>query len=161
MWHNRLGHPNSHVMQIVLKQCKIPVSNRVDCHFCLTCCAGKSHRLPSHIFNSVYSSLEVSFTDLWGPAHLTSHARYIYYVSFVDAYSRYLWLFPIKSKNETFTIFQFKTMVQRTTSFQNQKSSVWLGWSCHPFTNFLVHHAIVHRLIYHLCLLVLVHLLLN
>jgi len=49
----------------------------------------KSHRLPSHTFVSVYSPLELIFTDLWGPSHLTSYAGYKYYVSFIDAFAKY------------------------------------------------------------------------
>jgi len=56
-------------------------------------CTGKSHRLPSHESNSAYFPLELIFTDLWGPAHITSHASYKYYVSFVNAYSHYTLLY--------------------------------------------------------------------
>lgn len=54
---------------------------------CASCCAGKSHRLPSSDSSSAYSPLELIFTDLWGPAHISSYAGYKYYVSFVDAFS--------------------------------------------------------------------------
>jgi len=38
---------------------------------------------------------------------------YKYYVSFVDAYSRYTWVYVLKHKSETLTIFkQFKTFVK-------------------------------------------------
>jgi len=50
---------------------------------------GKTHRLPSHSSTSVYSPLELIFTDLWGPSHVTSYAGYTYYVFFIDAFSRY------------------------------------------------------------------------
>ena len=73
---------------------------------------GKSHRLPSHTSVSVYFPLELIFTDLWGPSHLTSDAGYKYYVSFIDAFSRYTWIFPIK-KAETLSVFQaFKSIVK-------------------------------------------------
>ena len=63
--------------------------------------------------NSVYSPLELIFTDLCGPSHVTSYAGYTYYVSFIDAFSRYTWIFPIKSKAETISVFQnFKSMVE-------------------------------------------------
>ena len=55
---------------------------------------GKSQRLPFRTFVSVYSPLELIFTYLWGPSHLTLYVGHKYYVSFIDAFSRYTWIFP-------------------------------------------------------------------
>ena len=88
LWHARLGHPNSHVMKLVFNQCNISSSNKFFSDFCASCCMGKSHRLPSH-------------------------SGFKYYVSFIDAFSRYTWIFPIKTKAETTYVFQaFKSMVK-------------------------------------------------
>ena len=74
---------------------------------------GKSHRLSSHSSTSVYSPLELIFTDLWGPSHLTSYSGFKYYVSFADAFSRNTWIFLIKTKAETTSVFQnFKSIVE-------------------------------------------------
>jgi len=74
---------------------------------------GKSHRLSSHSSTFVYYPLELVFTDLWGPSHLTSYSGFKYYVSFIDAFSRYIWIFPIKTKVETTSVFQdFKSLVE-------------------------------------------------
>ena len=112
-WHARLGHPNSHVLKLVLDQCNISSSNKVVTDFCASCCVGKSHRLSSHASTSVYSPLELVFIDLWGPSHLTSYSGFKYYVSFIDAFPRYTWIFPIKTKAETVPVFQtFKLSVE-------------------------------------------------
>ena len=74
---------------------------------------GKAHRLPTHTSTSVYSPLELIFTDLWRPSHVTSYVGYTYYVYFIDVFSRYTWIFPIKSKAETISVFQnCKSMVE-------------------------------------------------
>jgi len=101
LWHARLGYPNSHVLKLVLDQCNISSSNKVISDFCASCFVGKSHRLSSYASTSVYSPLELVFTDLWGPYHLISYSGFKYYVSFIDAFSRYTWIFPIKTKAET------------------------------------------------------------
>jgi len=81
--------------------------------FCVSCCVGKSHRLSSHASTSVHSPLELVFTGLWGPSHLTSYFGFKYYVSFTDVFSRYTWIFPIKTKAETMSVFQiFKLSVE-------------------------------------------------
>ena len=49
---------------------------------------GKAHRLPTHTSTSVYSPLELIFTDLWRPSHVTSYVGYTYYVYFIDVFSQ-------------------------------------------------------------------------
>jgi len=148
LWHTRLGHPNSHIMHLVFKYCNLSFPNKVDHVFCQSCCAGKSHRLPSHDSKFVYSPLELIFTDLCGPAHITSHIGFKYYVTFVDAFSRYTWIFPIKTKNETLSVFQtFKQVIELQLNCKiKQVQSDW-GGEFRPFTNYLAHHGIFHRLI--------------
>ena len=41
LWHARLGHPNDHVMNLVLTHCNICSSNKNCTGFC-ACCMGKS-----------------------------------------------------------------------------------------------------------------------
>jgi len=57
-------------------------------------------------------------TDLRGPARLTSYAGYIYYVPFVDACFRYTWIFPIKSKGDTYIFLNFKQLVELELGFK-------------------------------------------
>jgi histone deacetylase 1/2 len=57
--------------------------------------------------------LELVFLDLWGPAQ-TSVSGHNYYVSFIDAYSRFTWLYLIKRKYDVFNVFvQFQLLVER------------------------------------------------
>jgi len=91
-WHIRLGHPNSNLLKLVLKQCNVPLSNKIVLDFCSACCIGKSHRLPSTFSNTLYTynfPLELVHNDLWGPSHIPSYHGFYYYITFVDAFSRY------------------------------------------------------------------------
>jgi histone deacetylase 1/2 len=57
--------------------------------------------------------LELVFSDLWGPAPTTSSLGYHYYISVIDANSRYTWVYLLKSKSDAFPIFkQFKSMAE-------------------------------------------------
>jgi len=88
---------------------------------------GKSHRLSSHSFTSVYFPLELIFTDLWGSSHLTSYVGFKYYVSFIDAFSGYTWIFLVKFKGKTLFVFQtFKSMVELQLNTKNK--SVQSDW---------------------------------
>ena len=52
------------------------------------------------------------FSDVWGPAQ-TFVSGHNYYVSFVDAYSRFTWLYLLKRKSDVFDIFiQFQLHVE-------------------------------------------------
>ena len=148
LWHARLGHPNDHVLRLVLTQCNIHSINKTT-YFCNSCYVGKSHRLSSSLSNTIYNSpLELIYNDLWGPSHVPSNEGYLYYVSFVDAFSWFTWLYPIKVKSEAITVFQsFKTMVE--LQFSSKIKSIQTNWGgeFRSFTSFLANHGIVYRLI--------------
>lgn len=66
----------------------------------------------SHYQSRAPQPLQLVHTDLWGPAPITSSNRYQYYISFVDYFSRFSWIFPLKYKEDAITIFrQFKEQV--------------------------------------------------
>jgi histone deacetylase 1/2 len=50
---------------------------------------------------------------VWGPAP-NSVGRYTYYVSFIDDYSKYTWIYLIKKKSDVFQVFHdFQNLVER------------------------------------------------
>src|ERR1044072_4884628 len=148
-WHNRLGHPNHDVLNSVLSSCNIPIHNKKSISFCKACCMGKIHKLPSSSSTTVYSNpLELVFSDLWGPAPYTSQNGFKYYMSFVDAHTRFTWIYFLKVKSEAFTIFQqFKLMAE--LQFGHKLKSLQTDWGgeFRSFTTFLKNQGILHRLI--------------
>ena len=137
-------------MKIVLNHCNISHLNKSFIEFCSSYCMGKAHGLPSHNSTSVYSPLELIFTDLWGPSHVPSYAGYTYYVFFIDAFSKYTWIFLINSKAKTISVFQnFKSMVE--LQLNTKIKSIQSDWRSEyrPFSNLLASFGISHRLIYH------------
>jgi hypothetical protein len=57
--------------------------------------------------------LEIVFSDVWGPAQ-TFVSGHNYYVGFIDAYSRFTWLYLINRKSDVFNVFiQFQLHVER------------------------------------------------
>jgi hypothetical protein len=54
-----------------------------------------------------------SFRDVCGPMPSSSISRYVYYVSFIDDYSRKTWIYFLKSKDEVFSKFkEFKALIE-------------------------------------------------
>ncbi|CAJ2668996.1 unnamed protein product [Trifolium pratense] len=151
MWHLRLGHPNGQTLKLALKLCNISIQNNENdvSLFCTACCMGKAHRLHSSSSQTTYSHpLELVFSDLWGPAPSTSSLGYHYYISFIDAYSRYTWIYLIKSKSEALTIFkQFKTMAELQFGHSLKSFQSDWGGEFRSFTKYLTDLGITHRLI--------------
>lgn len=75
----------------------------------------KSHNLPfSPSTASVSKPLELIYSDVWGPSSVVSSYGSRYYVSFLDAFTKFLWVFPLKLKSDVETIFiQFQKYVER------------------------------------------------
>lgn len=151
IWHSRLGHPSSHVLKFLVNKNKLPISGTVTNEFCHSCPMGKSHKLPFNLSSSVSSFwLELSHSDVWtSPTY--SMNGFKYYVVFIDDYSRYSWLFPLKLKYDVFAKFlDFKKLVENmfsTTikSFQSDGGGEIVN---NNFKQFFAHHGINHRLTY-------------
>jgi histone deacetylase 1/2 len=104
-WHSRLGHPAIQIVQHVLHRHELPSESANKVVICDACQQGKSHQLPFSLSTHVTTSpLEIIHSDVWGPAQ-TSVSGHQYYVSFVDAYSRFTWLYLLKHKSEVFKVF--------------------------------------------------------
>jgi hypothetical protein len=72
---------------------------------CDACQSAKNHQLPFPKSSSVSKApLELVFLDVWGPA--PSYVRKNkYYMSFIDDYSKFTWIFLLKNKYEVFDKF--------------------------------------------------------
>jgi histone deacetylase 1/2 len=113
-WHSRLGHPSSQIVQHVLHRYELPSESASKDVICDACQQGKSHQLPFSLSTRVTTSpLEIIYSDVWGPAQ-TSVSGHQFYVSFIDAYSRFTWLYLLKHKSDVFQVFlQFQQHVER------------------------------------------------
>jgi hypothetical protein len=97
-WHDRLGHPSSVIIQRVHSDNKLAFSKESTSDVvCDACQCGKSHQLPFPRYVSVSKTpLELVFSDVWGPGP-TSVGRNKFYVSFIDDYSKFTWIFPLEA----------------------------------------------------------------
>ena len=113
-WHRRLGHASINTVKKVLAACNISLSKQNRSHFCNACQLGKAHALPFPRSSSrAIEPLNLVHTDLWGPAPVLSSDGYCYYICFVDDYSRFSWIYPLRAKSEALTAFvHFKAMVE-------------------------------------------------
>ena len=60
--------------------------------------------------------LEIIHYDVCGPMSSSSLSRYVYYVFFIDDYSRKTWIYFMKNKDEVFNKFkEFKALIKNHT----------------------------------------------
>lgn len=111
-WHKRLGHPNSHVLHDLLKSGflgnKESPSLSTLPSDCISCKLGKSKILPFPTHQSNEGQpFDMIHSDVWGMASVISHANYKYFVTFIDDYSRFTWIYFLRSKDEVFSAFTY------------------------------------------------------
>ena len=114
---------------------------------CSACLQSKSKQLSfSPSFSQYNSLLDLIYTDVWGPSPICSQHGLKYYVSFLDASSRYTWLFPMTKKSDAFNIFlQFQKYVERFFNTQIKLVQSDWGGEYRTISAFFKNSGIVHR----------------
>uniref|UniRef100_A0A2N9FCJ3 GAG-pre-integrase domain-containing protein n=1 Tax=Fagus sylvatica TaxID=28930 RepID=A0A2N9FCJ3_FAGSY len=92
IWHNRLGHPNFQVVSSLSSNKCLEMSSPLNKNFvCASCQLGKT---PT-----------------------PSISGYHYYIIFIDDFSRFVWLYPMKVKSDSVACFiHFKRMMENLLS---------------------------------------------
>ncbi|OMO52289.1 Integrase, catalytic core [Corchorus capsularis] len=113
-WHHRLGHHTSSTLHSVLNSFSLPCSSNKHFSSSNVCSCNTSHRLPFSTSSVTgRGPLDVIYTDVWGPARITSDQGFKYYVAFVDLFTRYTWFYPMKFKYDVYLLFpKFKSLVE-------------------------------------------------
>ncbi|GJW82057.1 ribonuclease H-like domain-containing protein [Tanacetum coccineum] len=94
-----LGHPAEPVLNVLKKSLQIDNNDKNIC--CEVCQRAKQTREPFPLSDHVSSSLgELVHLDLWGSYKVTSSEGFRYFLTVVDDYTRAVWVYLIKSKDE-------------------------------------------------------------
>jgi hypothetical protein len=113
--HARLGHLSSSTIRFMLSKNNLPFSSDLSHEsICDACQQEKSHQLPYPKSSSVSKSpLELVFSDVWGPACNSIRRNKYNYVSFIDDFSTFTWIYLLKHKSEVFQKFkEFQSLVE-------------------------------------------------
>jgi hypothetical protein len=105
-WHKRLGHPSPKLVNHLIHAFSLPTNKTGSSSLCTSCSQNKAHHqsFSTHGLTST-TSLELIYTDVWGPSHDLGINGFKYYVIFVDHYTKYIWLYPMTHKSNVQTIF--------------------------------------------------------
>ena len=130
LWHQRLEHPHFKTLHRIISTFGLPTLAYNKSPLCDVCSSSKSHKLPYAITQHPTSQpLELIHSDLWGPSPVLSHLGHKYYVIFVDDFTRYTWLYPLKLKSDVLDIFiNFHQRVERLFNLKLQNFQLdWGG----------------------------------
>ena len=153
VWHQRLGHPNNVILSHLIKHDFLGSKDQCFNHKlsfdCSTCRLGKSKILPfpSH-GGHANTSFEIIHSDVWGITPVVSHAQYKYFVTFIDDYSRFTWVYFLRTKAEVFAVFKkFVAYVetQFSTCIKVLRSDNGGEYMSHAFQAFLQQRGILSQ----------------
>ncbi|KAH9669389.1 Integrase catalytic domain-containing protein [Citrus sinensis] len=99
LWHVRLGHAGEKSLQILMRHGLLKGTKTCKLNFCEHCVAGKKTRIKFGTANhDTHEILEYVHSDVWGPTKTASIGGSLYFVTFVDDFSRRVWVYTIKIK---------------------------------------------------------------
>lgn len=119
LWHMRLGHVSYSKLNVMAKKSMLKKLPQLDVRTDTICAAGcqygKAHQLPYE--ESTFRAkepFELFHSDVFGPVKQPSISGMQYMVTFIDDFSRYVWVFFMKEKSDTFSKFKvFRESVER------------------------------------------------
>ena len=90
LWHKRLGHMSEKGLQVLFKKELLPGLKGTHLKTCVHCLAGKQHRVSFHknVASRKENILELIHSDVCGPLKVRTHSGALYFVTFIDDYSR-------------------------------------------------------------------------
>ena len=118
IWHSRLGHMSLKCMNILVKDGYLTDKEVKTLGFCESSVLGKSHKLSfTRSKHATKGVLEYIHSDLWGsPSVEKSLGNCQYFITFIDDFSKKVWIYFLKTKDEAFLKFkEWKAMVENQT----------------------------------------------
>lgn len=149
LWHRRMGHAcEKNLLQIKSSVIGINFLNgSID--QCTVCTQGKQTRTSfKHEGTRASEILQLIHTDVCGPMSTSSLTGANYLLTFVDDFSRKVFVYPMKRKSEVFDIFvKFKTLVenQQNCKIKTLRSDNGTEFCNKQFDSFTAEHGILHQ----------------
>ncbi|KAJ9544155.1 hypothetical protein OSB04_023862 [Centaurea solstitialis] len=124
LWHRRMCHMNFKNMNLLVKNNLVRGLHAKefssDDH-CVACLKGKQHKNShkSKEVNTISSPLQLLHMDLFGPTNVMSIGKKSYCLVIVDDYSRFTWVYFLRTKDETSGLIKpFVTRVENKTNLR-------------------------------------------
>jgi len=117
LWHRRLGHMSQTAMKELSRSGYLPGFNFSDFTVCEHCLYGKQTQTPHKKGSSRKAEpLQLVHSDVCGPMPMASMGGALYFVTFIDDFSRKVWVYSLRRKDEVLKVFQrYVTLVETQT----------------------------------------------
>jgi hypothetical protein len=113
LWHRRLGHLSAASLRYLVSNNMVEgikglTGPNIELLPCENCEVSNIHRSPHPPVSRQRGSrpLEVIHSDVFGPVKPASIQNKIYFVSFIDDFTRFAWIFHLRHKSEVFSAFK-------------------------------------------------------
>ena len=120
LWHLRLSHINEHRLKQIQGVSKgITPFDENQITLCQSCIEGKQYmiKFPIQGARRAIEILELFHSDICGSMQVAKHTGYLYFITFIDDFTRFCNVYLMKNKSKAFAKFQFyKNFVEKQTS---------------------------------------------
>nr|GEX27157.1 ribonuclease H-like domain-containing protein [Tanacetum cinerariifolium]GEX28022.1 ribonuclease H-like domain-containing protein [Tanacetum cinerariifolium] len=128
-WHRMLGHVNFKNLNKLVKGNLVrglPFNIFENNHTCVACQKGKQHKASykAKLVSSMNQPLQILHMDLFGPTSVRSINHKTYYLVITDGFSRFSWVYFLRSKDETTPI--LKDIIRQAENQFNRKQRIKL-----------------------------------
>ncbi|GKB87556.1 putative ribonuclease H-like domain-containing protein [Tanacetum coccineum] len=127
LWHRRLGHVNFKNINKLVKENLVrdlPLKRFENDQTCVACLKGKQHRVSckTKAFSPITKPLFMLHMDLFGPTFVSSLMHKKYCLVVTDDYSRFSWVFFLRTKDETSEI--LKNFIKEIENLVDKKVKI-------------------------------------
>lgn len=113
LWHKRLGHISKQRIQRFMSDGILRSLDLSDFQVCIQYIKGKQTNKTNFHAERAKNVLELIHTDICGPLPTGSWNGQWYFITFIDDYSRYVYLYLIHEKSKSLDVFKsFKAEVE-------------------------------------------------
>ncbi|MCO5614455.1 hypothetical protein L7F22_068737 [Adiantum nelumboides] len=126
LWHARFGHVGYGSLMTLQRHNMVHDLSLLEMpprHVCEGCVLGKMHRFAfsQDGFVRATRKLQLVHSDACGPMRTPSVGNSLYFVTFIDDFSKFCWVYSLKAKSDVFAIFQhYVSMVENETGCKVQ-----------------------------------------
>lgn len=98
LWHSRLGHVSVSRLKHLISLGSLGNLPSHDISDCSGCKLKKKVALPFNCSTSSIALFDLIHSDVWGPAPVGTKGGSKYFVSFIDDYTQYCWVYLMKRR---------------------------------------------------------------
>ena len=113
LWHKRLGHISKRRIERLVSYGILDSLDFADFEICTNCIKGKQTNTRRFGANRATNVLQLIHTDICGPFPMVSWNGQQYFITFIDDFSRYGYLYLIHEKSQSLEVFKsFKVEIE-------------------------------------------------